>query len=57
LFHGQNRFSSKDGVNHWIPYAEKEVNTKEKFESNFMNEFLKDKPLSSEAQVVFDAGR
>jgi hypothetical protein len=57
LFHGQNRFSSKDGINHWIPYAEKEVNAKEKFESNFMSEFLKDKPFSPEAQAVFDAGR
>jgi hypothetical protein len=57
LFHGQNRFSSKDGVNHWIPYAEKEVNAKEKFESDFMNKLLKGRSFSTEAQAVIDAGR
>jgi hypothetical protein len=57
LFHGQNRFSSKDSVNHWIPYAEEEVDAKEKFESNFMSKFLQTKQLSSEAQTVLDAGR
>jgi hypothetical protein len=56
LFHGQNRVSSNDGVNHWIPFTEKEVDAKEKFESNFMSSFLKDKTLSVEAQSVLDAG-
>ncbi|MDR2588471.1 MAG: hypothetical protein LBC67_03500, partial [Spirochaetales bacterium] len=36
LFHGQNRISVHDGINHWIPFTEKEVNAKEKFGSNFM---------------------
>jgi hypothetical protein len=57
LFHSQNRIQSIDGINNWIPYAEKEINAKEKFEANFMSEFLKDKLLSPEAQAVFDAGR
>jgi hypothetical protein len=57
LFHGQNRFSSKDGINHWIPFTEKEVDAKEKFESNFMTELIKGKTLSIEAQSVLDAGR
>jgi hypothetical protein len=57
LFHGQNRISSKGGINHWIPYAEKEINAKEKFVSDFMRKFLKEKVFSSEAQSVFDAGR
>jgi hypothetical protein len=56
LFHGQNRISSNDGVNHWIPFTEKEVNAKEKFDSNFMSGFLKEKPLSAEAQAVLGAG-
>jgi hypothetical protein len=43
LFHGQNRITSKDGVNHWIPFTENEVNAKEKFESNFMTDFIKGK--------------
>jgi hypothetical protein len=57
LFHGQNRISCADGVNHWIPFAEKEVGAKEKFESAFMSNFLKDRELSREARAVFDAGR
>jgi hypothetical protein len=43
LFHGQNRISSKDGVNHWIPFTEQEVNAKASFESNFMSNFIKGK--------------
>ena len=40
LFHPQNRTSAKEGVNHWIPFTEKEVGAKGKFESNFMTNFL-----------------
>ncbi|HEY5327756.1 MAG TPA: hypothetical protein VIJ27_12205 [Mucilaginibacter sp.] len=40
MFHGQNRISSKDGKNHWIPFTETEVNAKKKFESNFMSNFI-----------------
>jgi hypothetical protein len=57
LFHGQNRISLQHGVNHWIPFTEKEVNAQEKFESNFMSDFLKRKTLSAEARSVLDAGR
>jgi hypothetical protein len=57
LFHGQNRISAQHGINHWIPFSEKEVDAKEKFESNFMSGFLKSKTLSPEAQSVFDTGR
>jgi hypothetical protein len=56
LFHGQNRISCNDGVNHWIPFIEKEVSAKEKFESNFMASFLKDKTFSAEAQAVLQSG-
>jgi hypothetical protein len=31
-----NNIQSKFGTNHWIPFAEKEVNAHTKFESNFM---------------------
>jgi hypothetical protein len=57
LFHGQNRISSAEGVNHWIPFTEKEVDAKEKFKSAFMSNFLKDKTFSPEAAAVLDAGR
>ncbi|MDR3302803.1 MAG: hypothetical protein LBS86_00125, partial [Treponema sp.] len=51
-----NNIQSQHSANHWIPFTEKEVDAKEKFESNFMSNFLKDKTLSAEAQAVFDAG-
>ena len=38
-----NNIQTKFGVNHWIPYTENEVNAKEKFESNFMTDFIKGK--------------
>lgn len=43
LFHNQNYITSKDGTNHWIPFTEQEVNAREKFESNFMTDFIKGK--------------
>ena len=43
LFHGQNRITSKEGTNHWIPFTEQEVNARQKFESNFMSNFIKAK--------------
>jgi len=44
LFHSQNRITSKEGINHWIPFTEQEVNAQEKFESHFMTDFIKGKP-------------
>ena len=43
LFHGQNRISSREGVNHWIPFTESEVNARERFESHFMTDFISGK--------------
>jgi hypothetical protein len=57
LFHGKNNISFYDGTNHWIPFIEKEVDAREKFESNFMSKYLKDRTLSPEAQAVLDAGK
>jgi len=39
-----NNIQSKYGTNHWIPFTEQEVNAREKFESNFMTDFIKGKP-------------
>jgi hypothetical protein len=44
LFHSQNRITSGEGINHWIPFTEQEVNAGEKFESHFMTDFIKGKP-------------
>jgi hypothetical protein len=43
LFHGQNKITSKNGTNHWIPFTEYEVDAKAKFDSNFMSQFIKGK--------------
>ena len=40
LFHGQNKITATQGINHWIPFTESEVNAKERFDSHFMSDFL-----------------
>jgi hypothetical protein len=40
LFHSQNKISSKEGTNHWIPFTEKEINSRARFESNLLNKFI-----------------
>ena len=46
LFHAQNRISSQEGINHWIPFTEQEVDAKERFESHFMTDFISGKLAS-----------
>jgi hypothetical protein len=48
LFNSQNKISSKGGINHWIPFTESEVNSRDKFESNFMSKFIKGKIIPDE---------
>ncbi|EOA2862185.1 hypothetical protein ACHZF2_000057 [Campylobacter upsaliensis] len=43
LFHGKNRITSKEGINHFIPFSEKEIDAAEAFESHFMLEFIQGK--------------
>ena len=43
LFHGQNRITAKEGINHFIPFSEKDLNAGEAFESHFMLEFIQGK--------------
>lgn len=59
LFHGQNRITSEDGINHWIPFTEKEVEPLNSFTSHFMTDFIRDNNISfsEEAQNVFFVGR
>lgn len=40
LFHGQNRISASDGINHWIPFDEREIGAKDNFQSHFMKDFI-----------------
>lgn len=54
LFHSQNRITSKDGTNHWIPFTEQEVDAREKFESNFMTDYIKGKIKYEETDTLFN---
>jgi hypothetical protein len=56
LFHGQNRISCADGINHWIPFSEQEVDARGKFKSNFMYNYIKDVKFSKEARKVLNSG-
>ena len=67
LFNGSNLTASANDlewngqkwsiVNHFIPYTEAEVDAPDRFESDFMVQYLADKTLSAEATAVLDAGR
>lgn len=67
LFNGSNLSASANDlewndkkwsiVNHFIPFTEAEVNAPDRFESDFMVQYLSDKTLSTEAQAVLDEGR
>ncbi|MBY0454001.1 MAG: hypothetical protein K2Q11_03855 [Burkholderiaceae bacterium] len=67
LFNGSNLTASANDlewnceewslVNHFIPFTESEVGAPDRFESDFMVQYLADKTLSPEAQAVLDAGR
>ena len=55
LFHGQNCISNAEGINHWIPFTEQEVNAQAKFASHFMTDFIKGKlPADDAAQDLHD---
>lgn len=67
LFNGSNLTASANDlewngrkwsiVNHFIPFTESEVNSPERFESDFMAQYLADKQLSNEAEAVLNEGR
>ncbi|GAA8500344.1 hypothetical protein HpNP94_14600 [Helicobacter pylori] len=42
LFHTQNRITTTQGTNHFIPFSETEVNAKERYSSHALLDFLKD---------------
>ncbi|WP_088298098.1 hypothetical protein [Helicobacter pylori] len=41
LFHTQNRITTTQGINHFIPFSETEVNAKERYASHVLLDFLK----------------
>ncbi|GAB0054062.1 hypothetical protein YGH029_13840 [Helicobacter pylori] len=43
LFHTQNRITTTQGTNHFIPFSEIEVESKERYTSHALLDFLKDK--------------
>ena len=62
LFANANNIRSSDGVNHWIPFTEAEVDAKERFASHFLSDYLRASAplrenLSPAAKSVLDAGR
>jgi hypothetical protein len=67
LFNGSNLSAGADGlewngrtwsiVNHFIPFTEKEVGAKARFESDFMATHIAKLKFSPEAKAVLDAGR
>jgi hypothetical protein len=67
LFNGSNLTASANDldwndkkwsiVNHFIPFTEDEVGAPDRFESDFMVQYLRDKKLSTEAKAVLDEGR
>ena len=44
-------------VNHFIPFKEDEVNAPNRFESDFMVQYMVDKKFPKEAKTVLNAGR
>ena len=57
LFNGQNRITSKEGENHWIPFTAEEVDAKDNFKSSFISDYIKDKKLNKEAKAVLNSGK
>jgi hypothetical protein len=67
LFNGSNLTASANDlewngkkwsiVNHFIPFTEEEVNAPERFESDFMVQYLSDKTISTEASTVLIEGK
>lgn len=55
LFHGQNRITSTEGINHWIPFTEQELQAPDKFQSHFMSDFIAGKCKPKAGETLFGA--
>ncbi len=54
LFDSQNRVTSLNGTNHWIPFTEQEVDARTRFDSNLMTRFIAGKLKQEQATTLFD---
>ena len=57
LFNKQNRISAEEGINHWIPFSEAEVEAKNSFESHFMKDFIDGKIKPKETKELLTERR
>ena len=57
LFNKQNRISAEEGINHWIPFSEAEVEAKNNFESHFMKDFIDGKIKPKETKELLTERR
>ena len=57
IFHGQNKISSSVCINHWIPFKESEIDTRDVIESHFMSDYIKNIKFSKTAKDVLDSAR
>jgi hypothetical protein len=48
-----NNIQSEYGINHWIPFTEKEVNAPDNFKSHFMSDFIAGKCAPVNASTLF----
>jgi hypothetical protein len=53
-----NNIQSKYGINHWIPFIEYAVNSRDTFASHFMTDFMSGKiePMAQESDLFYQAG-
>ena len=50
-----NNIQSEYGINHWIPFTEKQVNAPDNFQSHFMSDFIAGKLKPQNADTLFGA--
>ncbi|WRE61472.1 hypothetical protein KVD25_06650 [Helicobacter pylori] len=55
LFHTQNRITTTQGTNHFIPFSETEVNAKERYSSHALLDFLKGKIKEEDDSLFLNA--
>ena len=51
----ENRITSEQGINHWIPFTEQQVNAPDCFKSHFMSDFIAGKLAPKTTETLFGA--
>lgn len=57
LFNPQNKIKSSECINNWIPFKEKDVNSRDIMQSHFMSDFISNLELSDEAREVLEKAK